>query len=441
MPGDHSIAATFPSSADARREASALVRLFRDHAKQHVRYDRKPSKAMAAYGERHGKTWRDVLEWGDEGLVGDEPTVQALDDLLFVFHVHWHRNADLPKLLAAAGARTVTAAEGPPVVRVELTFQPGAKGARLRSALDALFAQREEPHLCDWQMPGWATRELLGESDDVWVVHDDASCTFTLPLHPADLPAFTKVLAAGSRDLKVGSATARDVAALKKRELAKVATAAKATGAGAAKAKASAPAAEPPAKAAPIPKTPPTVQRLSKGKDDFTPGNFASNGAALYAMGFAGIHHVDPKKGADKGKDVGQKFDRERKAPEGSPSARTSAPTTARSGSQATGECNEASTAARRWRCSRCPTTRRARRCCTRSRATIAACSGWAATRVGSSRAPTGSVSSPLRGSARPGSTGSRRRHSASSSSPTRARSACARRGVSPTPASRQPER
>ncbi len=292
MPNDYSITATFTSAAVATQEAAALQQLFRAHAKQAAKHQ-SPTPSMLAYGARVGRKWKEPLTWGDEGLAGDEPVVTTLAGAVFVFHDYWDRPLELPAVLKAAGAKTTTLVAGPPILRVELTFKPGAAGTKLRAALAAMFAQREEPHLCDWKPPAWSTaRRFLGESEDVWVVGDDTGCKFTFPVAPHDLKAFRAFLAAGARSLVIEPAVARDIAALQRAELA---SAAKAVPASVVVAKAT----------APIPKQLPKVQRISKGNDKFTPNHLASEAGALWATGHAGLHKVDPKKGAAKGIDVG----------------------------------------------------------------------------------------------------------------------------------------
>lgn len=287
-----SIVAIFDSEQRASAEATQLRDLFVAHTEQATESGEYVTPSVQSFAQRFGKKWRKPLRWGDEGLEDNLPSVASVGPALFVFHDYWQSSPDLEALLKAAGAKVRTV-EGPPVLRVALTFRSDAAGEKLRTDLEALFAQREEAHLCDWEQPAWSDGQFLGDTDDVWRVFEARGCTFTFPVSPQDLAGFTHFLRSGAESLELAHASARDVAALKKRELAAIPK-------------------EPvvvPVVAAvgPIPQTMPRVALVAKAKqgtDQFCPHNFASNGKQLFSVGFSKLAVFDPKPSSAQIRDV-----------------------------------------------------------------------------------------------------------------------------------------
>jgi NAD-dependent DNA ligase len=192
---DFRLVARFADPKKADAAAKELTAFFATHAKEWDAYcgandydiPSKPLAAQEALAKKHGFTWpkSDILSWGDEGLVGDEPKVRVMGDVLAVYHTYCGGyGKGLPAYLTKLGAKVEKEAQDAPTLTVSFGLPGGKPGEKLAAGLAAFFAQAEtEEYLSDWKSDAIGKIKLpSGTADDAAWASDGTKVEMILPI-------------------------------------------------------------------------------------------------------------------------------------------------------------------------------------------------------------------------------------------------------------------
>lgn len=192
------LVARFSNAAAARAASDELDAFLAAHAEEidaRDGYRREPSAVQRDLAAKYGFTWNDVIVWGDEGLVGDEPDLIVHDDTLVVFHSYCGGGLGdgVPKFLEARGATVGAPDRGDLQVSVLFSAKPGVDPqldedlATMFAAFDEQDDDPEEPE-APWVEPvpvPWDTkRESYGH---VAVFRDSSTVGLHVAIDPRDL--------------------------------------------------------------------------------------------------------------------------------------------------------------------------------------------------------------------------------------------------------------
>ncbi len=198
------LVARFESEEQAAAAKPELLAFIEAHAKEVDETENwdDPTAAQQALAKKHGYTLRRnaILSWGDEGLGGDEPELAVSGKTLVMYHSYCGGLQEgFGPYLQAVGAKVLEEEREAPEVAVFLTLPEGARGTKLREALDAYFAQRESgASLDEWRQAPWVSggrhRVPYAEAEDVLYYCDGQRLGFQLPLELRGLDALTTYL-------------------------------------------------------------------------------------------------------------------------------------------------------------------------------------------------------------------------------------------------------
>lgn len=190
------LVARFTDGAAAKAASSVLAEFFAAHAKEvdaRERYHRGPSDVQRAFASKYGFAWNEIIMWGDEGMVGDEPELIVHDDTLVVFHYYCGGGLGdgVPSFLAKQGAEVGSSERGD--LDVTVVFQRPTSPA-LDEQLDAMAATVEEwdddpesnelPWIEPVPVPWETKRESYGH---VALYRDAATVGLVVAIDPRDL--------------------------------------------------------------------------------------------------------------------------------------------------------------------------------------------------------------------------------------------------------------
>ncbi len=195
------LVARFADAKTAKDASGELSKFFTEHATQMDKlidesgeFPEKPTPAALALAKKYGFTWKKYLMWGDDSLVGDEPSVTAEGDVLVVYHTYCGGfGGDVQSYLKARGATVEKEARSAPTVSVLFTLPP--KPNKLVNAIKKLLGDDEELAEDEIEVkPPWSKMrsELYGT---VAVFSDGKTMGFYLPVYPQELPLLKAWLA------------------------------------------------------------------------------------------------------------------------------------------------------------------------------------------------------------------------------------------------------
>lgn len=208
------LVARFGDPKAASETATELAAFFKTHAEQmdqvmeanDYEWPDDPPPAAQALGEKYGFQWKEILGWGDEGLVGDEPHVIAEDGVLALYHDYCGGfGKEIAAYLKARGAVAVDKEDTGPLTLSVLFRYPGGN-RNLDKALAALFAQIEgESRRVDPLKTPWENvRDSYGSAA---FYRDRRTVAMVIPTDPRALPELRSWLAKhgiGSPSLRIG---------------------------------------------------------------------------------------------------------------------------------------------------------------------------------------------------------------------------------------------
>ncbi|MBW2737135.1 MAG: hypothetical protein JRH20_32545 [Deltaproteobacteria bacterium] len=193
---DYRLVARFSSAERTKEVRAELSAFMAAHAKdmdESEDYD-SLSAAQEALAEEYGFKWSgDILAWGDEALSGDEPEVACTEQTLMVYHAYCGGLDELSPYLKARGATSVEGDEGTLDIGVQLTLPAGKFGERMRTALEAFFAQVETSgtSMREWKKdPPWGP-STFGWADPLFFC-DGEHAIFQTPLGVEGIEALEK---------------------------------------------------------------------------------------------------------------------------------------------------------------------------------------------------------------------------------------------------------
>lgn len=210
------LVARFDDPKAAAESAKELDALFKLHAKQADKQSNElfasggeynwpppPTKAMLDIGAKYGFKWKDFLGWGDSELVGDEPTVAAVESSLVVYHSYCGGfPSEIGKILKAKGATKVDNDdwEDPTVTAIFPLPKDPSKAKKLERSLAKLFAQANDPdneYIDNWKTkPPWSgNRQCDDESENTAFFSDGKTAGFYIAIDPGQLDKLKQYLA------------------------------------------------------------------------------------------------------------------------------------------------------------------------------------------------------------------------------------------------------
>jgi hypothetical protein len=217
-----------PAPARAAALAKELTAFFKRHAKEcdplRKYRDVDPSaitNAARALGKKYGLDWQHPLTWHDIGFHNSEPAVTALGATLVVYHAAIAGfGSDLPRVLAAAGARVGSVSVGVPVIYGDVVVPAGEQGKALVEQLRVFFDHRNiGADVRLWASPPKLALVHRGKPAEYSFSCDGQRIAFTWPLRPDRIEVIEEWLRAnGARDIAFRLATAADIAANNQRE-------------------------------------------------------------------------------------------------------------------------------------------------------------------------------------------------------------------------------
>jgi hypothetical protein len=196
------LVARFSDPSVASDVASELARFLLVHAQQmdavmeegDVPND--PSDAATYLAQKYGFEWSEIFTWGDEMLVGDEPSVASEGGVLVMYHSYCGGfPPEIATYLKARGAKEIEKQErSTPPVSVLFRVPKDEGGDKLRDQLTKLFTVEsvtEGRQVEDFTGP-WSDREVYGDAS---FFSDGESIGFYVPIVPDELDDLKKWLA------------------------------------------------------------------------------------------------------------------------------------------------------------------------------------------------------------------------------------------------------
>jgi len=180
-----------------------------------------PLPVAAELAAKYGVAWNasDILSWGDEGLVDNEPGVVVVGSTLAIFHDYCGGFTDnIVRVLSAAGAEVEPEDRCPPDISVRFTLPDGDAGERMAGEIATFLDQKAvHEYMSDFTAPPWGDHRLMGDPADIFWYRDGQTFGFKLPLIPDGLEALKRYLAS-ARDVDLRLCDALELASFEMRD-------------------------------------------------------------------------------------------------------------------------------------------------------------------------------------------------------------------------------